>query len=1471
MDKIISTKVEKLSTSKKSLLPSIFAGLCGDRAGKMKYTPIEGVELNGFVNKFTGQDEGLYLSCLVDAISIVSAKGTDTEIMLCDNGNSPVASILGVKVGGISSKEEVISSWSEDFVSDVDVYTDGKADDIDFDDNFEDEEYEYEGEPEVYEEDEPEEVVEEGADDEPDTTDSRDESEDALREEIKKVFNSTVISLVSKVKKRYDLLFESGYDLERPYGLLSEEGILYTDSDKVLKYKEDPDRDIDFSAAMNMFELFRNNIGFNVSDARASKNISQDMLEGYLNGGNLNYFPYKLLEYAYGRSAVSEESKTYKYATAKVNGTTKGISSNWKDFSAKVVEDVKLTIEDSIVTYCLQVLKTGYDREDIRSIIRKPDKMKEIQGYIDYVANSLSTCVIIIQYKSSFAKPVLIKMRACDPTGRIHGDITLDIVSTAFSGNTGGSEGVTLRSGLNTADSEQYRVFEYGHEFNHSLSNAMPLFAYRAFEKLREKGESITYKDLILGQSTDGTILRNGTHGLLLDKKLFHYINAGSRSGKGVMTLNLGAAALLSNKALIYLDNKPDMVSMFAQLCGGKEYGNENGPLFFGLNGSNNVDDKQHQFTHEDNWISRANIPIEAVKLFGEPSWRKYGEIFYMRAFTLAFGIILARGLDGGHGKMNDPAYNGKDGIFLICDETNVLQENFKIIGQILADKIPLQAKKFTSMSASLEALYKEVNSENARKGLGLKYDNTKRDFEEAFNAHKFYALAYLNSLSDNIAYIYQKSLAGFLPKEAECSDVVIIGQNLEQVPIDKDSITSAVTSGRLSGEGSGANGLGGTQIAKDIKGAKSIPFAHFVFSSADALIGYNSVHPEYLAQTDPNSKAFGRLDLTANNFCYIPNFKISANSEDAPGAQLTKNLANSESSVYFKPYLILNNASDAYTSQMFDRVSNAGLSHEDVINEYPNDTGDNVSPYVGFPEYMALMGVTDIPERLKKGADIANMVVSQILGYPDDGSGRPLWLQFVTDLRPDWLVSVRDIACLCGGLDYDANLPKGKDNPLTKEYYDYLKFVAEHPELGIVDTSMSCPEAYFTDEDGTVQYDVSGYESQARREFYAEDDGSDYDYEDEAFDERMKFSMGDTEEFEEDEILDLFNTEEEEDNDKFGFQSFHDSEDDNVVTDQGVHSAIDEKDAIIAALLAKLQENGVDISDVGYTVDSTVGKGVNCGYSKPDHREEFTATEMQGFEFDEGNEELTATTFANLINLVTSKVISTYGGYDRINTLRVVGGAIIINGTVFRSKIGKDCLGLLPLDIRRQISAGNLSELFNYRELLNMPNLRGLEFDSVSFVYDNVSHAMGYGNNIGVDRFFNDIKSLQALIIGSDKFTRQNYSEKMREDDIFYYQSKATKYAEACDKSLSRFTSKSWNFTKSMFNSKNHGLVAKTFGIILGTAASATTGVATLGAKAVKGVSQRVDRRTGRKSIGESAKSGFSAFKEGFKNLFNE
>lgn len=1452
----IKSEYGKLSNWEKSMVSKRLRLLGRNNFDIITYVPIEGVNLDGLEKalKGVGEDGKLgYFHLLVDAIELSKEKNKGIPVSMSIGADVEIAELLGHKGSECVGIDGVIGAWDIEVGKGTKEKYDG-ADDSWEDQKKEDEERKKrEDGDRKRREDEAKAETEERKKEE-EKSKPRDEY-DNLREEIRKIFNLSITQNVEGILERYRLLLESGYDLERPYGIVSSFGVIYLDSDNVLKVREDYEHDIDINSSLNMYNYFEGKLNFEESDSRSAKMIGADMLEGYRMHKTI-YFPNKLLEYAYGRASSREESKSYSYA--KRNG--EGISTKWGKMRDMIREDLKIVIENSLVVYCVNILGCDKSGKDAREKIVKSGKNSEVEGFIKYISNSMSNCVIIMEYKSTQSKPLKMRIRVCDPSGSCYQNMTGEIINVAFSGNTGGSGGVTLSSSLNEVNSNTYKVYEYAHEFNHVLSNAMPLFAYKAYEKLAEKGESISFKDLVLGQSIDGTILRNGTHGVNLSGNLFHYINAGSRSGKGVMTLNMVAGALLSGKALFYLDNKPDMASMLCELGGGNT---ASGPSFFALNGSNYNDDKQAQFTMQDSWINPEHIPIEAVELFGEPSWSKLGDLFYMRAYTLAFGIILARGLDGGHGKGKDERFGGEQGIFLICDETNILQDKFRLLMEIVADKIPLQSKNFKSMSAALVAKYNEMNSEGARKGIEAKYDTMKRDFEEAFNAHKFYALSLLNMFADNISYLGDKSNAGFLLEEFERSDVAVIGQNLEQRPISKETIRTAVSSARLTGEASGAKGLGGTQVAKDVKGSASIPLAHFVFSSSDALIGYNSIHPEYLAQTEAGSNAFGRLDLSANNFCYLP--RLNLVEDEKPAVQLTRAKANDSSSVYFKPYLILNNSSDAYTSQMFQRVANAGLVPADVIREYPNESGEGISAYVGFPEYMGLMGVSDVAARLQKSAEIANFVVGQVLGYPDDGTGRPLWLQLVTDLRPEWVFSLKDVACLSGGLTRDANLPKGEDNPLVKEYYDYLKFVSENPDLGIIDHSMSREGAMRYDDNGDMNWDLTGYEGDGGTGDYDADD----DYDNNAYEERMRRSFGDEEVYDDEEIIDDFFGG---DDYRDGFETSDVFDDSSNVVGRGNGYAYEmaEKDRQIAELLQKLREAGVDEGELeGYGVfeGGNPGQGVDCGYRVPDESEEYRSSDFgsMGDGFASTDEGIQATTFANLIDLVTRRVISAFGGEDRFKSIRVVGGALIVNGTMYRCKVSKDCVGLLPLDIRRKVQSGNIADLFNWSALYRMRNLKGLEFDSLNFVSTEVGGMLGYGSNISVESFFNEFPSLQMLILGRNMFTRQNYKQEMQKDDVFYYQSRGTAYAGACDRVLSKWTKGSWTFTKNMLTDRNKGAFTRVLGVLFGGAASAVTGVATLGAKGVKGVSQAIDKKRNKGKIGR----GFSAVKESFKDIF--
>ena len=1536
----------------------------------MKYVPIEGIDLGSFSRRMIGSDEELYLNCVIDAITVVEAKELREKAKLVDKTNGFVVRSISVPYFVIP-QIDVINKWIQEDSSlngntldellqnaqndtmpsmseikrNVDALfgtsegdSSDEVEEIDESPYVEDEEV-AEGVTEVSNESRTE--SNEGMDDSSTTgfeseedTFSRDNSEKPLRDAINLSFGTTIKNRVNMIMKRYDLLFESGYDLERPYGILATpDKVLYVDSDCVLKERSIFGKDLDRNSAFKLYKLVSDVVDFDEGEVRSASKISSYFIDGFIHNSPLIYFPYKMVEYAFGRNPTRKESNVYKYATATgKDGKIQGASTNWSLFKGKVERDVKLTIEDSVLVYCTDVVFKGDANDDGSGIDKSQyavnggtyftEKQKQlIDGFIGFVCNGLSTCIIVTGYSSIDSSPASLRLRVCDPNKNFSSITTNTIVNEVFSGFSGGSQGTSLESSLNSKDSSELGVYELNHEFNHELSNALPLFAYKAYEHLRDNNEEISFDRLVLGRCDDGTILRNGTHGVNFSSNLFHNITAGSRSGKGVMTFNLLVGALQSGKAIFYLDNKPDMSSMLNQLAGGIPGGNALGPSMFVLNGGNFKpgEDAQQQFTQVNSWVNRDNIPKEAIQLFGEPSWggtgtRLWGGLFYLRAYMLILGMVFARASGGGMFK--DPRYNGENGFFVVCDEINeLINEVMGSDGFIykLSNWLPFHQNALKSVITDMERA-KEKADGGDKRSLD-KFENLKSNFLNSFSADRYYSLAMLASLSESLDYIYGMTNSGFNKKELEYSDIFLIGQNLEGRPTDRSVLHDLLGSERKIKIGSD-NGANKSVVSELNSGSSYFPYAIFKFGSTDGIFGYNSDYPKYFGCDSDNSKAKSRLDATAMNFCYIPKFSMSTSKENSGNISdaLTLSKANSDSTVYFKPYLILNDSSSRYTEQLF---KNSKAPRESIIAEYPDKNDPTkLSPYIGFPEYLQLMGISNLQARLKKGADIANWVVGDIIKYPDDGSGRPLWLQFITDLRPEWIFSVKDITVACTSDGADVKIGT-LDNELIKEYKEYSDILSSHAEWGISDSLLSISSQSDVNLSGS-----SEYMSAERNALY--DEENDSAFQDSSNDEGNGANIEDSgnargystqpvQRYTSDSLIidgvnlpsiestvvntdddvqdfiDIFDTGNQGSDQNYQNQvsspistpmdvstgSPYDVNEGNHISqnstpqDNGGYSQYsagsraDIRDEIIESLLAQLNARNADINPVGYSVDNNGRPGVNCGFDRPQSSQMFDTNELSGMQFDSEDPETQAMTMAQLVKLVTFKVIDTYGGLDRVSTFVVSGDAIAINGVVFRSTIDDSAMGAIPLDVRRQLRAGTIASLFDFRYLKKMPRLSSLSFDSESFVYSYVRTALRY-KSLGVDNFFDDLKALMLLKIGSNTFHRNTYKQDIKANDIFYYQSCGTKFAAMCDRNLSKFTKSSWNFTRNMFNSKDHGFIVKALGIVAGTAVSAVAGTAALSSKAVKGVSGQLDRHS-------RVSRGLSGFKQSLSDLFTE
>ena len=184
------------------------------------------------------------------------------------------------------------------------------------------------------------------------------------------------------------------------------------------------------------------------------------------------------------------------------------------------------------------------------------------------VTRSLTSYVYLEDYKG-VAKVSLIfsfgeKSKDISIRCKAISDKILDISNGAFGSSL--FPGKTLEkidSRFLSQSSQDYSGYIISFTADKTAYYALTSFAYKTYAQMMENNKEISLKSLFVGKTKDDQLLSvdlsgNTTHSM--------YITAGSRSGKGVLTLNLLAGLIYSGCPLIYLDNKPDMASMLWQM-----------------------------------------------------------------------------------------------------------------------------------------------------------------------------------------------------------------------------------------------------------------------------------------------------------------------------------------------------------------------------------------------------------------------------------------------------------------------------------------------------------------------------------------------------------------------------------------------------------------------------------------------------------------------------------------------------------------------------------------------------------------------------------------------------------------------------------------------------------------------------------------------------------------------------------------
>ena len=759
-----------------------------------------------------------------------------------------------------------------------------------------------------------------------------------------------------------------------------------------------------------------------------------------INSNKPVYFPKKILEYALGRKLTYELSLNLYRPLEEAK--------SWEQYEeAYVSEQVDKECLHSI--YKSLQRNTGYDfnsedfkskwkdnQSDIKIELNSMQLHDSVKADIQKVIRSMCTGVVVTNYNSLNDSVNSVKLRVID----INKNLSLGITSKLFGSFSPNDsivfyDGMVLTEGKKLSDGNTplpYNVIEYGHDFNEKLSEAEPLFGYTAVDLFKQRGIPITWDRILLGEDIKGTPIFADTSdkdGIPLQANAVHNMMAGSRSGKGVMTMNILSVGLGSCKPIFYIDRKPDMSVMFYEMTDGN---------MFIVNGGQYLSKYDPRGVFEDTgsaikgWETYYdNMPSYLKKVFTKRTYvGDFGDYVYFRAMLFCISLILARAEFASDANIYEKL-GGDNGVIFIFDEFKNWQENFEqkyftpngIFGGHRLEKS--MKDQYTKNKYAIEDKIDMLNSGDLKPEKMRSYErdvkNLKRANKNLITPIDAYGTTIMDKYGATIKDINTLLSAGFKDGEAPKTDIFVIGQHIE---IDGYS-DSATPHGTYPERDSGKFNCNSDTKGKSLMRGLLDSFFH------DWFMGYNedgNAEKDYMGAstegTEPN-----RLILKKRYWGYC---------NGTPMHELRTSAPNDV--IYFKPYLVLNNALEenpenpekivdsttgntilnpdyAFIRQCRDRVNDAVPNlWETVRLKHLTDgcevTDDNkwyghLNQGIGFEGLANAVCQTqgkalDKENSLRASLDIANYVAKQ-MGYPS-------YKDLLFDFSPEGLFSSDDV-----------------------------------------------------------------------------------------------------------------------------------------------------------------------------------------------------------------------------------------------------------------------------------------------------------------------------------------------------------------------------------------------------------------------------------------------------------------------------
>lgn len=766
-------------------------------------------------------------------------------------------------------------------------------------------------------------------------------------------FNSSVESILGV----YKYLFQDSFGLNPYDGILSVTGNndYYQIDDTTNKLKKS-----------KTLDMITKNCFTKIYDIEISNKRQFDIKE-IITSDKTYYYPSKMIEYAMGKMVTTELDKEIYKPYAKTD--------SWDIYEKEYVrpQQIERFVKEVIYYTCelfFPVTKLNKEKGTNFSKNNFSFADKDFQSYcadedfFEYVCMLLTsaemfahvlmslekfqktacTCIAVVKCNVLGNKINAVSLRVVNTTKKINAALSKEI----FSGLTANksidyADGDDITLGKTTDDGSNllYNIFDFRHDFNARLSTAEPLFGYKAVELYQKRKIALSWDKILLGEDTKGTPFftaigdSKGLDDISIQEKGLHNMMAGSRSGKGVMTMNILASAIVSNKPIFYLDRKPDMAVMFAQMTNGNmfilnggQYASDNDPQqYFGPEGKMTKGWKE-AYDNMPSYLKTSAFPVK--ELTGN-----LADYVYFRGILFTMGILMCRAMNAGGNLEN---LGGSRGVVVIIDEFKNWQITFEkaffeVMGKFANNIVKgNKEKEYDALVQKIKSTKTTLSMESdEKKQVKLKQDIAKyeEDLQNCVSEYNVYCSTLMNKYEESINKVSELVSAQYKNSEMPLSDIFVIGQN-----IDIDSYNDGLMYSRTKTDGFNQN-----SSTKEKSLARTL--LHQI--PHDWFMGYNQdtdKTKKYMAaDTDPTVQKW----ITQKQYwAYVPDASMETLRTSKPVCR------------FFKPYLVLNDCREdnpnigkkehapefTFVAQCRDRVNSAsaGLWNQVRIKHLPEE-----------------------------------------------------------------------------------------------------------------------------------------------------------------------------------------------------------------------------------------------------------------------------------------------------------------------------------------------------------------------------------------------------------------------------------------------------------------------------------------------------------------------------------------------------